>query len=51
VQDEGAREPTLDASDREDAAPEPAEAVSLRQRSWPLLEMMKRAQAEGECIV
>jgi hypothetical protein len=26
-------------------------AVSLRQRAWPLVEMMKRAQAAGEPIV
>jgi hypothetical protein len=26
-------------------------AVSLRQRAWPLLEMMKRAQAEAEPVV
>ena len=28
-----------------------AAAVSLRQRAWPLLEMMKRAQAEAEPVV
>jgi len=27
------------------------DGVSLRQRAWPLVEMMKRAQAEGEAIV
>lgn len=27
------------------------EAVSLRQRAWPLLEMMKRAHEAGEPIV
>lgn len=26
-------------------------AVSLRQRAWPLLEMMRRAQAEAEPVV
>jgi len=31
--------------------PMPSEAVSLRQRAWPLVEMMKRAHAEGEDIV
>lgn len=25
--------------------------ISLRQRAWPLLEMMKRAQAEAEPVV
>ena len=29
----------------------PREGVSLRQRAWPLVEMMKRAQAENEPIV
>lgn len=29
----------------------PAEGVSLRQRAWPLVELMKRAQAEGHEIV
>ena len=27
------------------------EAVALHQRAWPLVEMMKRAQAEGHDIV
>lgn len=29
----------------------PREGVSLRQRAWPLVEMMKRAHAAGEPIV
>jgi hypothetical protein len=29
----------------------PREAVSLRQRAWPLVEMMKRAHADGKEIV
>jgi hypothetical protein len=29
----------------------PAEGVSLRQRAWPLVEMMKRAHGEGKEIV
>jgi Domain of unknown function (DUF1840) len=36
------------------AAPEStagADRVSLRQRAWPLVEMMKRAHAAGEPIV
>jgi hypothetical protein len=28
-----------------------ADKVSLRQRAWPLLEMMRRSQAEGADIV
>ena len=29
----------------------PREGVSLRQRAWPLVEMMKRSKAEGADIV
>ena len=29
----------------------PRDAVSLRQRAWPLVEMMKRSQAEGHEVV
>jgi len=29
----------------------PREGVSLRQRAWPLVEMMKRSMAEGADIV
>jgi hypothetical protein len=29
----------------------PREGVSLRQRAWPLIEMMKRAHADGKDIV
>jgi hypothetical protein len=31
--------------------PQPANKVSLRQRLWPMIEMLKRAQAAGEPIV
>lgn len=34
-----------------DDAASDSESVSLRQRAWPLLEMMKRAQAEAEPVV
>jgi hypothetical protein len=33
------------------APAEDAEPVSLRQRAWPLVEMMRKAQAAGEVIV
>jgi hypothetical protein len=33
------------------APAEDAEPVSLRQRAWPLVEMMRRAHAAGEAIV
>jgi hypothetical protein len=29
----------------------PREGVSLRQRAWPMIEMMKRAHAAGKEIV
>ena len=46
-----------EAARQQDAADAPADAggtgdkVSLRQRAWPLLEMMRRSQAEGADIV
>jgi Domain of unknown function (DUF1840) len=33
------------------AEPSGADRISLRQRAWPLIEMMKRAHAAGEPIV
>jgi hypothetical protein len=36
--------------ERGDTSPRP-DQVSLRQRVWPMIEMMKRAQAAGEPIV
>lgn len=55
----GALDAAITAAER--AAADPAEAnaaqaanpdrVSLRQRAWPLIEMMKRAHAAGEPIV
>lgn len=38
------------APDQADAAGKP-EGISLRQRAWPLVEMMRRALAEDEPIV
>ena len=38
------------AASGDDSLPRP-EAISLRQRAWPLVEMMKRSQAAGEPIV
>jgi hypothetical protein len=38
-------------ADCADASASNDEGVSLRQRAWPLVEMMKRAHAEGEAIV
>ncbi len=38
-------------SDDATARAAPRERVSLRQRAWPLVEMMKRAQRAGQPIV
>jgi hypothetical protein len=45
----GAENPKAGAGD--DAAPTSADAVSLRQRVWPMVEMMKRALAAKQPIV
>jgi hypothetical protein len=29
----------------------PREGVTLRQRAWPLVEMLKRSQSEGQDVV
>jgi hypothetical protein len=49
TQDRSTPRPPADDGD-DDAAPAD-EAVALHQRAWPLLEMMKRAAAEGHDIV
>jgi len=35
----------------DDGKPDGPRAVSLRQRAWPLVEMLKRAQAANEAVV
>jgi hypothetical protein len=50
--DEGApASGTPDADDASNAAGGDAEAVALRARLWPMIEMLKRAQAAGEPVV
>ncbi len=51
AREEGQASPTV--ADTAQASTEPSrdEAVTLRQRAWPLVEMMKRAQAENANIV
>jgi Domain of unknown function (DUF1840) len=39
------------AADDNDDKPGKGDGVSLRQRVWPLVEMMKRSHAEGQPIV
>ena len=50
AEDEAARRGSDDDQDQSDA-PQRRDAVSLRQRVWPLVEMMKRSHAAGEDIV
>lgn len=49
--EEAAREQARREAEAEGRTLAPAEGVSLRQRAWPLVEMMKRAQAAGKEIV
>lgn len=48
--DEAARNAT-DAEPAADRKPPSAERVGLRQRAWPLVEMLKRCHAENAVIV
>ena len=44
--------PADDGADRTNADEErPAERITLRQRLWPMIEMLRRAQAEDEPVV
>jgi hypothetical protein len=45
--DEAARKNAQDEDDK----PRKGDGISLRQRAWPLVEMMKRAHAADESIV
>ena len=49
--DEAARERAEQEARNEGHPLPPREGVSLRQRAWPLVEMMKRSHAAGEPIV
>ena len=49
--DEAARAQGEKDAAAEGQKPTPRDGVSLRQRAWPLLEMMKRSQAEAADIV
>ena len=40
-----------EAAEDDDAKPGKGDGISLRQRAWPLVEMMKRALAANENIV
>ena len=49
--DEAARAQAEKEAAAEGRSLAPRESVSLRQRAWPLAEMMKRSMAEGAVIV
>jgi hypothetical protein len=42
-----APEPVAATEDSDEGLPPKEECVSFRQRAWPLLDMMRRAHAEG----
>ena len=48
--DDARRQAEADAAAEGRTLP-PSESVTLRQRAWPLVEMMKRAHADGKEIV
>ncbi len=48
--DDAARKEAREA-EGDDETPRKGDGVTLRQRAWPLVEMMKRAHAAGESIV
>lgn len=49
--DEAARAQQAADADADGKSLPPREAVSLRQRAWPLVDLMKRAQPAGHDIV
>lgn len=52
VADEAARQGSEANTERDDGpAPGRSDGVALRQRLWPLLEMLQRCHAAGEVIV
>lgn len=46
-----AEEASRNEAEQEDGKPQKGDGISLRQRAWPLVEMMKRAHAVDESIV
>ncbi len=51
AEDEAARERAEREAEAEGRTLAPREGVSLRQRAWPMVEMLRRAQAAGHDIV
>jgi hypothetical protein len=48
--DDAARRATADLAE-DDGGTDPARAVGLKRRAWPMLDMLQRARAEGVDIV
>ena len=51
AEEEAARAQAEREAQAEGRSPGPRDGVSLRQRAWPMVEMMKRAHAAGKEIV
>ncbi len=51
AEEEAARERAEREAEAEGRTLAPREGVSLRQRAWPMVEMLRRAQAAGHDIV
>jgi len=51
VEDEEARKQAEADAEAQGKTLAPRDAVTLRQRAWPLVDMMKRAHADGKDIV
>jgi hypothetical protein len=48
--DDAARAASKDSPEGQDNAGSPRDPISLRQRAWPLVEMLKRAHAADEPV-
>ena len=51
AEDEAARRQAEAEAEAQGEKLAPRDAVTLRQRAWPLVEMMKRSHAEGKEVV
>lgn len=51
AQDDAGRDPPEHDANAEGRAPPSGGGVTLRQRAWPFLELMKRTRDQGEAIV
>ena len=51
VDDEAAAAAAASAAKGDDTDPDPPRTVALRQRVWPMVEMLRRAQEAGAAVV